>query len=478
MRTRWPQLTLALGLVASLATAGACSQKDQDASQPGGTDNAAVTPKADPAATGATQPIQNRNPEIEPPLPVAAPPESATKTDSGLAFQIVTASADGAKPNINDTVRLHYTSWTPDGKTFFSTKHRERPQRRYIPQQAPGWSETILDMRAGEKRMVWMPPDLAYSGRGPKPTHTMAMAIELVEIQPAPPIPENVAAPPADAAKTKSGIHYKELTPGTGSQKPRDFDQVLVHLTGWTQDGLMIQTTRQYKRERPRKINLLRAVPGWREVLSMMVPGQKIRAWIPGKLASRRKSDEEREFLVYEFELLSITEKPTPPETPPDVAKPPANAKKTRAGVFYRVLKPGTGKEHPDPRSVVKVHYTGWTTDGEMFDSSVTRGKPASFTLDRVIPGWTDGLQTMVTGEHTRFWIPEKLAYQGKPNTPQGMLVFDVELIEFRSVAMPDGEVDHPEIPEHGDGDGAKPSGAKPAPAPGAKPSGAAAGGR
>jgi hypothetical protein len=79
----------------------------------------------------------------------------------------------------------------------------------------------------------------------------------------------------------------------------------------------------------------------------------------------------------------------------------------------------------------VKVHYTGWTTDGKMFDSSVTRGQPITFPLDSVIPGWTDGLQVMVVGEKTRFWIPEELAYKGKPGRPQGMLVFDVELIEI-----------------------------------------------
>jgi peptidylprolyl isomerase len=75
----------------------------------------------------------------------------------------------------------------------------------------------------------------------------------------------------------------------------------------------------------------------------------------------------------------------------------------------------------------VTVHYSGWTTDGKMFDSSVVRGTPATFPLDQVIAGWTEGLQLMVTGESRRFWIPEKLAYKGQD--PKGMLVFDVELI-------------------------------------------------
>jgi peptidylprolyl isomerase len=78
------------------------------------------------------------------------------------------------------------------------------------------------------------------------------------------------------------------------------------------------------------------------------------------------------------------------------------------------------------------VHYSGWTTDGKMFDSSVLRGNPASFGLDGVISGWTEGLQLMVEGEKTRFWIPAKLAYGHEKGKPQGMLVFDIELIDIQ----------------------------------------------
>jgi len=68
-----------------------------------------------------------------------------------------------------------------------------------------------------------------------------------------------------------------------------------------------------------------------------------------------------------------------------------------------------------------------------MFDSSVASGQPAEFSLNRVIRGWTEGLQLMVEGEKRRFWIPEDLAYQGQPGQPAGMLVFDVELIRILS---------------------------------------------
>jgi peptidylprolyl isomerase len=115
---------------------------------------------------------------------------------------------------------------------------------------------------------------------------------------------------------------------------------------------------------------------------------------------------------------------------PADVKAPPADAKKTPSGLAYKVVKAGTGTKHPKASDSVTVHYSGWTTDGKMFDSSVTRNMPATFPLNRVIAGWTEGVQLMVEGEKTRFWIPEKLAYKGE-RPPLGMLVFDVELLKI-----------------------------------------------
>jgi peptidylprolyl isomerase len=120
---------------------------------------------------------------------------------------------------------------------------------------------------------------------------------------------------------------------------------------------------------------------------------------------------------------------------PPDVAAVPADAQVTADGLACKVLKPGTGSIHPTATSTVTVHYTGWSTDGHMFDSSVARGEPATFPLDHVIQGWTEGVQLMVLGEKRRFWIPGKLAYDGgggPPGAPTGMLVFDIELLDIK----------------------------------------------
>ncbi len=122
---------------------------------------------------------------------------------------------------------------------------------------------------------------------------------------------------------------------------------------------------------------------------------------------------------------------------PPDVAAAPPDAIVTASGLASKILTPGTGTERPTLASTVKVHYSGWTPDGQMFDSSVVRGEPSSFGVTRVIRGWTEGVQLMVVGEKRRFWIPSALAYgeNPRPGAPRGMLVFDVELFAITTPA-------------------------------------------
>lgn len=105
----------------------------------------------------------------------------------------------------------------------------------------------------------------------------------------------------------------------------------------------------------------------------------------------------------------------------------------TESGLQYLVEKEGTGAQ-PSATDEVTVHYTGRLLDGSVFDSSVSRGEPATFPLNRVIPGWTEGVQLMKEGGKYTFFIPSDLAYgpQGIPNAipPHSTLIFDVELIK------------------------------------------------
>jgi len=243
-------------------------------------------------------------------------------------------------------------------------------------------------------------------------------------ITPLPP-PPDVAAPPADAQRTASGLASKVLSAGTGTDHPQPDDMVKVQYTGWTTDGKMFDSS--VARDRPTVLPLDRVIPGWTEGLQLMVVGEKRRLWIPAKLAYEGKPNRPQGMLVFDVELLDILHVPP---APPDVAAPPSDAQVTKSGLASKVIKPGTGTRHPTADSNVKVHYTGWTTDGKMFDSSIAKGTPALFNLRKVIAGWTEGIPLMVEGETRRFWIPKGLAYRGEPGKPEGMLVFDVELIQ------------------------------------------------
>lgn len=248
------------------------------------------------------------------------------------------------------------------------------------------------------------------------------------------PAPDDVAAAPPEAEKTASGLASKVLTPGKGSAHPAKTDLVTVHYTGWTTDGKMFDSS--LSTGKPATFPLDKVIAGWTEGVQLMVAGEERRFWIPEELAYKGKAGRPAGMLVFDVELISFNA-PTPKETPfdpkkapDDVERPPGDAKRTGSGLSYKILKPGKGGRRPTATSSVTVHYSGWTTDGKLFDSSVVRGEPATFPLNRVIPGWTEGVQLMTEGEKRRFWLPESLAYAGR-GPIFGDLVFDIELIKI-----------------------------------------------
>jgi FKBP-type peptidyl-prolyl cis-trans isomerase len=242
--------------------------------------------------------------------------------------------------------------------------------------------------------------------------------------------PADVKAVPADAEKTASGLASKVMKAGTGKEKPTAADTVEVHYAGWTLDGKLFDSS--LNRGQSISFPLNGVIKGWTEGVQLMTEGEIRRFWIPADLAYGENPGGGRPggMLVFDVELLSIK---SAPKAPADVKAAPEDAEKTASGLASKVLEKGKGTTHPAPTDNVSVHYSGWTTDGKLFDSSVTRGTPATFPLNRVIPGWTEGVQLMVEGEKRRFWIPAKLAYGDNPppGAPAGLLVFDVELLKI-----------------------------------------------
>jgi FKBP-type peptidyl-prolyl cis-trans isomerase len=275
---------------------------------------------------------------------------------------------------------------------------------------------------------------------------SLALSLNLHAEPTMPQTPPDVAATPADAAKTASGLASKVLKKGTGAKKPAAADTVTVHYSGWTTDGKLFDSS--VKRGQPASFPLNGVIKGWTEGLQLMVEGEARRFWIPANLAYGENPGGGRPggLLVFDVELLGIKEAPKAPPVPADVAAAPKappvpadvaaapkDAEKTATGLASKVLLKGAGATHPKATDQVKVHYSGWTTDGKLFDSSVQRGEPIVFPLNGVIPGWTEGVQLMVEGEKRRFWIPANLAYGENPGggRPGGLLVFDVELIQI-----------------------------------------------
>jgi peptidylprolyl isomerase len=286
------------------------------------------------------------------------------------------------------------------------------------------------------RRYSVLPATILFAGLAAGPLALSQPIEPLRSAQPeAPPAPTDATAPPAQAAKSASGLAWKVLVKGSGSAHPGLHDKVIVTFTAWTPEGEVIDSS--IPDGEPRAFSMDDVIKGLSEALGAMAKGERRRLWIPAALATsgRPRRSGPAADSVLEVELVDFTRMPDPIPVPEDVDAPPPDAKRTSSGLAYKLLKRGKGKAHPTADSTVEVHYSGWTRAGQLFDSSVRRGKPISFPLGGVIKGWTEGVQLMVVGDKARFWIPAALAYGDKPaqpGAPAGPLVFDIELLAIR----------------------------------------------
>ncbi|MGC6426835.1 MAG: FKBP-type peptidyl-prolyl cis-trans isomerase [Akkermansiaceae bacterium] len=369
------------------------------------------------------------------PDPTAAPaeirtaPADAKKTESGISYVVLKASDAKESPSAKDLATLVFKGWEANGKFIVDTAQQGRPAE--IPVNgAPikAFTEILPQMKKGEKRRLWIPAAQGFARQAGE--QDLIFELELVDFKADPNAPaEGILVAPAEAKKSETGVSSIVLTASESTEMPGENDTVSIAFKGWSSKGQFLGGSDQ--QGRPLEFPIKQApIKAWSEILPQMKKGEKRRLWIPADQGFPQGGGPGDD-LVFEVELLEIQKGEPAPEVPVDVAAPPADAVKTASGLASKVLVKGTGKEKPGPTSRVTVHYTGWTTDGKMFDSSVTRGKPSTFGLNQVIAGWTEGLQLMVVGEKRRFWIPVDLAYQNRPGKPAGMLVFDVELKEI-----------------------------------------------
>jgi FKBP-type peptidyl-prolyl cis-trans isomerase len=245
------------------------------------------------------------------------------------------------------------------------------------------------------------------------------------------PPPPDVAAPPADAVKTASGLATKILSPGTGADHPTQNDSVKVNYSGWTTDGKMFDSSvaplQPGRPAQPATMPLGRVIPGWTEGMQLMVVGEKRRMWIPVELAYNNKPGMPAGMLVFDIELLDITPGPKPP---PDVAAAPADATKLPDGLASKVTQPGTGTAHPGPNDGVRVNYSIWQTDGKFLDGTKA-GAPQARPVSGFSDGWAEGLAQMVVGEKRTLWLPAALFNPpGRPPATTDITIV-LELLEI-----------------------------------------------
>ncbi len=237
--------------------------------------------------------------------------------------------------------------------------------------------------------------------------------------------PKDLTQPPEDAVETASGLVTRVIEAGTGDTRPDPNDMVSVHYVGWTSYGVKFQSSHDLGQ--PGVFNLTTVFPAWREGIQMMVVGEKRRLWVPEHLAPKSQEVAPGP-VVFDVELLGIRPVPNPPRR---LRKPPPNAQVTSSGAHSRRIAEGTGEAKPAANDVALMEWTGWTTNGVTFDSTVYRGRPTAFPLDRVLAPFADVVREMVEGEKRQIWIPGNLAAGQWPGAPRGQLIFEVELLKI-----------------------------------------------
>jgi FKBP-type peptidyl-prolyl cis-trans isomerase len=399
-----------------------------------------VTPVTTTGSGSAVAPAPTGIEQIEPPVDLEKPPTDAVKTQSGLVIKKLGGTPDPAPIHRNDTVLINYTGWRQaTGETFFTNKDQKQPLPLPLANAAPGFTEAMQLLHKGETAMLWIPPAIGYKGKVPNGTQpeTLVYQVEIVDVESAPPVPPDLGAPPAEAKTLPSGTKYLVVKQGTGTEKAKFYDTLTFNYSAWDSDGRMFDSTEM--RKRPAIVAPYRQSPAMEEMLTSLAPGERARFWV----ASDRMTSGGKPIagmpagtLTYEIELLTIAKGHAPPKAPADLAAPPANASKSPKGVSYRVLAKGKGAK-PGPQDTVRVNFTGWTADGRIFDSSEIKGEPTEFALGGSIVGLQDVIPLLSVGDKARLWIPEGLAYKGAPGKPQGLLVYDLELVDTKAPPTP-----------------------------------------
>jgi FKBP-type peptidyl-prolyl cis-trans isomerase len=395
--------------------------------------------------------VRADEPTKDAPPPIPADKDPVT-TKSGLKYTVLTPGAPGPSPKMGDAVEVYYRGWLPDGRVFDEwTSKEDHPWRLAMGQVGRGWFEALKLMTAGAKWKLTLPPALAYGKEGAPangpwpavpPDSEVIYVLELAKVVQGPPYHP---ATLEEQKTTGKGVRYMVLKEGEGTPPgPEDaFEMKFALFTlpkpGETEGTLLDSTEVSGKTIRGRAVDMDLQV--LQDVPSLLKPGSRYRFEVPPDQALGERTIWP-ELLppdatsVWELEMVRLI--PLPPFRLADAPTPVT----TTSGLKVQTLREGTGAS-PGLNDRVTVEYVGWLQNGRPFDASYYRGKPSTFDVSILVPGFAEGLQRMKEGGVARLTIPPGLGYgaegQGETIPPNATIVFHVELkkVERKAAEKP-----------------------------------------
>lgn len=359
-----------------------------------------------------------------------------------LQYQVLRPGS-GDPVKAGQLVRVHYTGWLADSTRFDSSRDREQPLEFALGagQVIAGWDQGIVGMQVGELRRLVVPANLGYGDKsvGPIPANsTLIFEVELMGADKA--LDPDVL--PADLTKRpwkmlQQGLDVFDEKTGAGSEA-RPGVKVVVHYSGWLANGSKFGSSKDLGKPIDGMLGAGKFIKGWEKGLEGLQPGTVRWLRIAPSLAygsaalARIPPNSTLIFRVEGVAVEADEDAAGDMDFFPDTAK--VAWQEGPEGLRYAIVKEGTPGNPAIAGAKVKVHYTGWLTDGTRFDSSRDRQMPFEFPLGagRVVRGWDLGVAGMLPGEKRLLLIPPGLGYGnrgGGPIPPDATLVFAVEYL-------------------------------------------------
>ena len=359
-----------------------------------------------------------------------------TQTESGLRYKI-SEQGSGDFPKSGDKVWVHYYAKFENDSIYASSAEKGPIDVRLgYGQLIKGWEEGIRLVKPGGSILLVVPPELGYGSKAHNnipANSTLIFEIALLQVDVGNAI-EPFSISGKKRQKGKKGLRYYIVSEGEGA-KAKYGDNAYIHFTGYLPDGSIFDSS--YKNGNPVRVTVGgdEFVKGLDMGLLFMNKGSKIKLVVPAKLAYGKDGLNNivppNTKITLDIEMIDLV-------TPEPIKMWSISDKQiveTASGLKYVIIESGDGNKIED-NDVVEVHYSGYFTDGEMFDSSVKIFEPLKFPVgaNAVIDGWDEGIKLMSKGAKFQFIVPSNLGYgeEGAPPTipANTNLIFDIEVID------------------------------------------------